>query len=177
MNIVLLNGSPRAAGNTAEALKMLAEALPAGSKIDTVNIASLKIGACKSCFACKQNGGTCVQKDDCGELLDKIIAADALVFASPVYFMGITAQLKAVIDRFFAKVDQLKAKQKKVAVIAIGGTPPPAAQYEAIAGHIQAICAYLGWQYCGGYCTGSFQGDQNKTAEAKKEIATLAARL
>ncbi|MCR4962561.1 MAG: flavodoxin family protein [Firmicutes bacterium] len=177
MNIVLLNGSPRAAGNTTEALKMLAEALPAGSNVETVNVAALKIGGCKSCFACKQNGGTCVQKDDAEEVLAKVVAADALVFATPVYFMGITAQLKALIDRFFAKVDKLQAASKKVAVIAIGGTPPPSGQYDLIAGNVQAICAFLGWEFAGQYVAGSFQGDEAKTAAAKKEIAALAAKL
>ncbi|MEG1537728.1 MAG: flavodoxin family protein, partial [Clostridiales bacterium] len=114
MNILLLNGSPREKGNTKAALTMLEAILPADAKVEMVNVPGLHLGGCKSCFACRKNGGTCVQPDGGAELLAKIAAADVVVFASPVYFMGISAQLKAVIDRFFSQVDAYKAATKKV---------------------------------------------------------------
>lgn len=72
--------------------------------------ASRKIAGCLGCNACYRNGGTCVQKDDMTEIREKMLAADIIVLASPIYFYSMTAQMKAVIDRTYAFYQQLEGK-------------------------------------------------------------------
>ena len=70
-----------------------------------------KIGYCRACYYCRDNGGACVLKDDMAEVLQKMIDADVIVLASPVYFYSIDAQLKAVIDRTLARWTEVKNKE------------------------------------------------------------------
>lgn len=71
---------------------------------------SKKIAGCLGCNACYRNGGTYVQKDDMAEIREKMLAADVIVLASPIYFYSMTAQMKAVIDRTYAFYQQLEGK-------------------------------------------------------------------
>ncbi len=66
---------------------------------------------CIDCQCCQTNGGICTWKDDGCEILDAALGADVLVFASPVYYYGITGQLKTILDRFYAKHAQVHDKQ------------------------------------------------------------------
>ena len=69
-----------------------------------------KIGYCRACYACRDTG-VCAIKDDMAEVLQKMIDADVLVLASPVYFYSIDAQLKALIDRTVARWLEVKDKE------------------------------------------------------------------
>ena len=73
-------------------------------------MAEKKIGFCQACYYCYSHKGECAIKDDMAEIMPKIIAADVLVFASPVYFYSIAAQLKAVIDRTLVSWTEVKNK-------------------------------------------------------------------
>lgn len=85
-------------------------ALEAGHEVEKIRVAEKNIGYCRACYACK-NTGKCVIKDDMAELLQKMIDADVLVLASPVYFYSIDAQLKTVIDRTVARWLEVKDKE------------------------------------------------------------------
>ena len=100
MNILILSGSPRKGGNT----DLLVEAFFKGAAqkhhVEVVSVHDYTVNpcmGCNACFKCKDN--TCVQKDDIAIIYEKMAHADMLVIASPVYFYGLSAQLKAVIDR------------------------------------------------------------------------------
>ena len=100
MNILILTGSPRRGGNT----DLLAEAFAKGAStnhcVDIVSVGDYKVNPCMGCNACfKNDDNTCCQKDDMPVIYNKLAQADMLVIASPVYFYGLSAQLKAVIDR------------------------------------------------------------------------------
>lgn len=100
MNILILSGSPRRGGNT----DLLVEAFVRGSartnNVEVVSVHECKVAPCIGCNACCKNvGNKCVQKDDMTEIYHKMAHTDMLVIASPVYFYGLSAQLKAVIDR------------------------------------------------------------------------------
>lgn len=69
-----------------------------------------KIGYCTACYYCRDNGKGCAIKDDMAEILDKMLAADVIVMASPVYFYSIDAQMKTVIDRTVARWRDIKNK-------------------------------------------------------------------
>ena len=77
---------------------------------EKVQIAHKKIAGCLGCSGCCRSGGACVQKDDMAEIREKMLAADVIVLASPIYFYSMTAQMKAVIDRTYAFYQQLAGK-------------------------------------------------------------------
>ena len=97
--VLIISSTPRKGGNSDKLCDAFAEgAKEAGNKVEKVRIADLKIGYCTGCYAC-QKTGKCAIKDDARSVIDKMMAADVIVFASPVYFYSICAQLKALIDR------------------------------------------------------------------------------
>lgn len=109
--VLILSGSPRKNGNSdilCDEFKRGAE--EAGNTVEKVRISELDINYCRACYACKKDG-KCVLKDDMAALLQKMIDADVLVLASPVYFYSIDAQLKAVIDRTVARWLEVKDKE------------------------------------------------------------------
>ena len=79
---------------------------------------------------------------------DKLIAADMVVFVTPVYYFGMSAQLKKVIDRFFAINDILRRKPKKAVLLATCGDNEAWAM-EPLVAHYKAICKYLRWEDAG----------------------------
>ena len=91
MKILVLQGSPNANGSTATlAHEFAAGAREAGNDVDIVDVASLEIAPCTGCVACGY-GGPCAQYDDFDELREQILASDMLVFATPLYYYGMTA--------------------------------------------------------------------------------------
>lgn len=109
--VLILAGSPRMHGNSNTLCDEFAKgATEAGHEVEKINIARKKIAACLGCNACYRNGGSCVQKDDMEEIREKMLAADVIVLASPIYFYSMTAQLKTVIDRTYAFYQGLAGK-------------------------------------------------------------------
>ncbi len=109
--VLILEGSPRPKGNSAILSDEFARgAEEAGCTVEKVRISGKKIAGCLGCNACYRNGGACVQKDDMAEVREKMLAADVIVLASPIYFYSMTAQMKSVIDRTYAFYQQLEGK-------------------------------------------------------------------
>ena len=110
--VLILSGSPRKGGNSDilcdEFMKGAAES---GNEVEKIRVAAKKIAPCIGCYHCSDHAGECVYKDDMAEILQKMIDADVLVLASPVYFYSIDAQLKAVIDRTVARWTEVKDKE------------------------------------------------------------------
>ncbi|MBQ9488285.1 MAG: flavodoxin family protein [Selenomonadaceae bacterium] len=103
--IILVNGSPRKNGNTAELLKNAANgAKDAGADAAIINLYGLNFKGCTSCFFCKLKSkphGTCAMKDDLSPVLEYVKAADAVIFGSPIYFMNLSAGMIAFFERLF----------------------------------------------------------------------------
>lgn len=109
--VLILSGSPRRGGNSDILCDEFAKgAKESGHEVEKIRVDEKNIGYCKACYACK-NGGVCAIKDDMAEVLQKMIDADVLVLASPVYFYSIDAQLKSVIDRTVARWLEVKDKE------------------------------------------------------------------
>lgn len=109
--VLILSGSPRLQGNSALLGEEFARgAVEAGCEIEKIEVQRKKVAGCLGCNACYRNDGQCVQKDDMEEIRAKMLEADVIVLASPIYFYTMTAQLKAVIDRTYAFFEQLKGK-------------------------------------------------------------------
>ena len=103
-NILILSGSPRRGGNSDILCDRFMEgARESGHRAEKVFLRDKNIGYCIGCEACHQNNGVCVQKDDMAEILGKMIAADVIVMATPVYFYTMDAQMKTLIDYLYAK--------------------------------------------------------------------------
>ena len=97
----MLNGSPRAGGNTSVALREMEQVFAEyGVEVETVQVGSKAVRGCIACGTCRKTG-KCVFDDVVNELAPKFETADALVAASPVYYASANATLIAVLDRLF----------------------------------------------------------------------------
>jgi len=119
--------------------RALAGAESAGADVEYVRLCDLKIGPCIECNSCYATG-VCAIKDDYQELLQKMLDADRLIFATPVFFMSICAQAKILIDRgqclwaqkyILKKTPICKGRDLRAMVIAVGGSKSKK-QFESI---------------------------------------------
>lgn len=110
--VLILSGSPRKGGNSDILCDQFAKgAEEAGHLVEKIRVAGNNIHPCIACYHCRDNGGQCVFQDDMAQILQKMIDADVLVLASPVYFYSIDAQLKALIDRTVARWLEVRDKE------------------------------------------------------------------
>ena len=110
-NVLILEGSPRPNGNSCILSDEFARgAEEAGCSVEKVQLSRKKLSGCLGCNACYRNGGVCVQKDDMADIREKMLAADVIVLASPIYFYSMTAQMKTLIDRTYAFFNELAGK-------------------------------------------------------------------
>lgn len=123
MKILVLNGSPRPAGNTKQMVNAFtAGAQSVGHDVTVFDVCRMNIHGCLACEYCHQkSGGSCVQDDDMQQIYPYLQEAEMLVLASPMYYHNISGQLKCAIDRFYAP--DKPAKLKKIAMILASGSP------------------------------------------------------
>lgn len=102
--IVVLNGSPRKNGNTAELIKAFAEgAASAGNEVTVFHLDSMNIHGCKGCFGGNSSRECpCVQKDDMTKIYPAVRESDVVVLATPLYYWNMSGQLRTAMDRLFA---------------------------------------------------------------------------
>lgn len=105
MRIVVLSGSPRRNGNTDMLVDGFVKGASVNNEVEVIRVTDLDVSPCTGCERCKTSEGiVCSIMDDMSHVYDILSHADMLVLASPVYFYGITAQLKTVIDRLHTPV-------------------------------------------------------------------------
>ena len=147
MRIVVLTGSPRKNGNTATLAARFAEgAQAAGHEVFRFDAALTKVSPCRACNACGMNG-PCVIKDDFETLREKLVEADVIAFATPMYYFGFSAQLKAVIDRFYALARRLHTPKRCVLMMAYADTD--ARKRDVLVNHYRMLLDYHGWTDAG----------------------------
>ncbi len=99
MRVLGIMGSPRRQSNTEILLDKALEGVgKAGAEAEKVLVSKLKISPCLEIYACRKDGD-CAIKDDMQALYRKLLETDHIVFASPIFFYGVTGQAKAIIDR------------------------------------------------------------------------------
>jgi len=140
MKVLGISTSPRIRGNSDMLLReALAGAESVGAEVEYVNLRNYNIGPCIECNACLTTGECSVQ-DDYQAMLKKIVGADRLIFATPVFFMSVCAQAKNLIDRgqclwvlkYVLKKQSLTAgRDCRAMVIAVGGSKSKK-QFESI---------------------------------------------
>ena len=98
--VLIISSSPRRGGNSDLLCdQFIKGALDAGHRAEKIFLADKSVHYCTGCGACVNAPRPCVQKDDVAEILEKMVAADVIVLATPVYFYTMCAQLKTLIDR------------------------------------------------------------------------------
>lgn len=165
MKILVLNGSPHLDGATSDMVNAFAKgAREVGHEVLAINVAHKSIRGCMGCDYCrKQEKGVCVQKDEMQQIYPEILSSDMVVFASPIYYFTLSAQLQAVIHRTYA-ID-IPKKVKKVALIMSSGSK--FVYGAAITEYFQSIVEYWGVQNMGIFTA---NGRQNKSAKKRKEL-------
>ncbi len=124
-NILLISASPRKQGNSDLLCdEFMRGARQAGHHAEKIRLAEKDINYCTGCCSCVGGKGTCVQKDDMPEIHKKILAADVLVLASPVYFRSFNGQMKTFIDRICPIYGMINDKDVYFIIAAAGGSFP-----------------------------------------------------
>lgn len=117
MKIIVLAGSPHKKGTSNTLIEEFTKgALESEKEVEIIDLTSETLHPCLGCDTCGMNG-ECVWEDSGNEILSKIISSDAIIFASPVYYYNVSAQLKTIIDRFYAKTMKITNRNLKAAVI------------------------------------------------------------
>lgn len=184
MKVLILMGSPRLHGNTAELCKPFGEALEEnGAQVRYVTLADKEIHPCKGCYACQEISGEygCIQKDEMP--VGDILWADLIVLATPIYAWYCAAPMKNVLDRhygfnkFYGSAEGSLWAGKKVAILATHGYAGAYATDPFEMG-VQRLCKHSGLEYAGLY---SVRDEDNlasfQTAEAIAGARAFAKRL
>jgi len=107
MQITTLLGSSKKKGNTATVLGWVEEDIKSrGHNVERIYLNNKRIRGCLGCAKCRDNPDeiACVQKDDAIDIMEQMISSDVVLYASPIYFWGFSAQIKALIDRGYSLV-------------------------------------------------------------------------
>ncbi len=110
--VLVLSSSPRRGGNS----DLLCDQFTSGAKesgnnVEKIFLKDKRINYCTGCGTCIDRGKSCPQKDDMAEVLDKMVAADIIVMATPVYFYTMCAQMKTLIDRTCSRYTRITNKE------------------------------------------------------------------
>lgn len=123
--IVVLIGSMRKDGNTDLLARSFAKGASQNNNVEIISVADYKVNPCIGCNSCfTRENNACFQNDDMAAIYDKLKAADVLAVASPVYFYGISAELKAIVDRLHTPMRN-DFKIKKLALMLVGAAELP----------------------------------------------------
>lgn len=134
MKIVTILGSPKKYGNTARVLKNFEDLVAPVHQVERINVTDYNINGCLGCNVCqgKIDEPGCVQKDDTLEILNRILAADVVVYATPLYAWSFSSQMKALLDRHYCLV-----KSKDGQIIHTLGTGKQTALLVTCAGPVE----------------------------------------
>ncbi len=148
MKILVLTGSPHKHGTSALlADKFIEGALRGNHTVKRIDCGFIEVAPCIGCDTCVENNNVCIYKDQELLVLKELLEADMVVFATPIYYFSIPAQLKRVIDRFYAINEVLMSKKLKVVLMTTCGDGNWVT--EPTIGMFSCMCKYLGWEMVG----------------------------
>jgi putative NADPH-quinone reductase len=142
MKITILMGSPNRKGSThllAESFKRGAE--EAGHTCEVIDVCRADLHPCIGCVRCGYEG-PCAQKDDMEAIRGKLLRSDMVVFATPLYYYGMSAQLKALVDRFCAFNSSLNRRHLKSALLAVAWNADDWT-FETLTAHYKTLVRYI----------------------------------
>ena len=145
MKIIVLMGSPNPKGSTSILVEQFRRgAEESGHAVEVIDVCRAEIHPCIGCVRCGYEG-PCVQKDDVETIRRKLLDADMVVFATPLYYYGMTAQLKTVIDRFCAYNSSLNSRHRKSALLTVAWNAD-GWTFEALAAHYKTLVRYINFE-------------------------------
>lgn len=176
MKVLGVVGSPRKNGNCDILVKEFLDAVDADT--DYVFLNHNKLLGCNACMACEH--GDCVIDDDGNEIIAKLLDADVLVFASPIYYGGISAQAKTFIDRFYqvSRGPEKTLEGKKVVTIMTQAQPE-----DVFGDYIKSLetmpFGYMGMEVIANVTAMGTQnkGDKDELADCIKQVREIASNL
>lgn len=170
MKIAVFNGSPRKGTTTAMVQAFREGAEAEGHQVEEYQVGKMKIAGCMGCEYCHTKGaGACIQKDDMEKILPAYKEVDMVVFASPIYYFTMTAQMEAAIQRVYCIGKPARAQ--KAALLLTSGSP---GVYDAAIAQIKGYCAYTGIELMGVITSnGAENGTENKLNEVRELAKAL----
>lgn len=182
-SIVILNGGPRPRGNTAALIAAFTEgAEAAGNTVRRFDLCAMDIHGCRGCMAGgKDAAHPCAQRDGMEDVYPAYQAADVVVLASPMYYWGVTGQLKCALDRLFAVAELTAdyANPVKDAALLMAAEGDTEENFAPVRDYYQALLKNLGWRdlgvvYAGGnLAAGDIQNHPEQLAAARTLGASL----
>ena len=170
MKITVLNGSPRKKNTTFMVDAFVKGAEEAGHKVEVVQVGKMKINGCLGCEYCHGKGeGQCIQEDDMVKVIPAYQDCDMIVFASPIYYFGMTAQMEAAIQRVYSIMKPPKAT--KAALLMSSMSP---GVYDGAIGQYKGFTAFTGIEDAG--VITAF-GEENQSEAKMAEIREFAKNL
>lgn len=142
MNIVILMGSPNKKGSTSILVEQFVKgAREAGHTCEVIDVCHANIHPCTGCVHCGYEG-PCVQKDDVEVIRAKLLKSDMVVFATPLYYYGMSAQLKTMVDRFCAYNSSLNSRHLKSALLTVAWNADDWT-FDALTAHYKTLVRYI----------------------------------
>ena len=143
MRITVLMGSPNTNGSTRMLVDRFVEgAEESGHECEVIDVCKLSIRPCKGCLRCGYEG-PCAIDDDNGRVRSALLDSDMAVFATPLYYFGMTSQLKAVVDRFCSYNSSLGSRHLRSALLAVAWNSDDWT-FESLISHYRTLVRYLG---------------------------------
>lgn len=174
MKVLILMGSPRLCGNTAELCKHFIDELRVQkAEVKYIELEKMTINPCRECYVCQDVAGEygCAQKDDMVEIANEILWADLIVLATPIFSWYCTAKMKAVLDRhygfnkYYGNAEGCLWEGKSVGIIATHGYDGDYAT-EPFETGVKRLCIHSNLKYVGMY---SVQDNDNLTSFQTEE--------
>lgn len=147
MKIAVITGSPHREGTSALlADKFIEGAKTVGHDVFRFNAAFEDVHPCIGCDRCGMNG-PCIYKDSMEKLNPELLAADLVAFVTPLYYYGMSAQIKTVIDRFYANNSRLHVSKKAILMATAYNSSDWT--FNALTEHYKTLVRYMGWEDAG----------------------------
>lgn len=181
--ILVLNGSPRANGNTAALISAFTKgAEEAGHTVYRFDLQKMDIHGCLGCcHGGRDPKSPCIQKDGMEEIYPCYQEADVVVLASPMYYWGFSGQLKCAFDRLFAvaELDENYRNPIKDCALLMAAEGSTEDNFEPVRHSYRALCTHMGWTDVGiVYAGGNMEiGDIQKKPHQLAEALSLGASL
>lgn len=180
MKVLILMGSPRLRGNTAELCKYFIDELRVQkTEVKYIELEKMTVNPCRECYVCQDVAGEygCAQKDDMVEIANEILWADLIILATPIFSWYCTAKMKAVLDRhygfnkYYGNAEGCLWEGKRVGIIATHGYDGDYAT-EPFETGVKRLCIHSNLKYVGMY---SVQ-DNDNLASFQTEEAIVGAK-
>ncbi len=178
--VLALLGSPRPDGNNGRAMEAVLRGAAAAGKLEVrkMLLNQLTIKPCQGCHRCLHTG-RCVIRDDMDAVYDGLLTMDAFLLAAPIYFSGLSAQAKAMIDRcqpfwaarFARKTDLFSGRKRPGLLILTGGQPAYGGQFSGSQAVVKLLYKMIGVQSVGDFLAADIEA--RPMAQRPADLAEL----